>query len=128
MIDRHPALSQTSGNQKRPASVSSTCVNQVLSKRFCQPCLAGGQVNRIFPPSVPILCLQNAAEINKYTEQQLKSNVRELVVCVKISWQFNIAVVDIFVGNLKIGNLICWLEFANCKNVPHFLNEDDDVE
>ncbi|KRX41829.1 hypothetical protein T05_15162 [Trichinella murrelli] len=40
---------------------------------------------------------------------------------------FNIAVVDIFVGNLKIGNLICWLEFANCKNVPHFLNEDDDV-
>ncbi|KRX54463.1 hypothetical protein T09_13229 [Trichinella sp. T9] len=100
MIDRHPALSQTSGNQKRPASVSSTCVNQVLSKRFCQPCLAGGQ--------------QNAAEINKYTEQQLKSN-------------FNIAVVDIFVGNLKIGNLICWLEFANCKNVPHFLNEDDDV-
>ncbi|XP_003375691.1 conserved hypothetical protein [Trichinella spiralis] len=45
MIDRHPALSQTGGNRKRPASVSSTCVNQVLSKRFCQPCLAGGQRN-----------------------------------------------------------------------------------
>ncbi|KRX69544.1 hypothetical protein T06_13031 [Trichinella sp. T6] len=91
MIDRHPALSQTSGNQKRPASVSSTCVNQVLSKRFCQPCLAGGQfmfLQHLWNEMLQFYFFkQNAAEINKYTEQQLKSNVRELVVCVKISWQ-----------------------------------------
>ncbi|KRX13582.1 hypothetical protein T07_6792 [Trichinella nelsoni] len=139
MIDRHPALSQTSGNRKRPSSVSSTCVNQVLSKRFCQPCLAGGQRNsnnndnygayfehtaltffRLWYYNKNMLISNFCCSV----EQQLKSRVRELVVCVKISWQwktevenkvyvnrqtqikhisleFNIAVVDIFVGNLN---------------------------
>ncbi|KRY37423.1 hypothetical protein T01_15608 [Trichinella spiralis] len=92
MIDRHPALSQTGGNRKRPASVSSTCVNQVLSKRFCQPCLAGGQ---LWYYNKSMLISNFCCSV----EQQLKSRVSELVVCVKISWQWKTEVENKFYVN-----------------------------
>ncbi|KRY90566.1 hypothetical protein T4D_14027 [Trichinella pseudospiralis] len=74
MIDRRPALIQTSGNRKRPALVSSTCVNQ--------PCLAGGQKMQIF---AAMASLQNIVAVQWNSSDV--SRVRKFVVCVKIPWQ-----------------------------------------
>ncbi|KRZ36309.1 hypothetical protein T4C_12196 [Trichinella pseudospiralis] len=79
MIDRRPALIQTSGNRKRPALVSSTCVNQKM---------------QIF---AAMASLQNIVAVQWNSSDV--SRVRKFVVCVKIPWQWKTEVENKFYVN-----------------------------